>query len=110
MSELTRELRGVRPPLSVIVFATVVVAVLLGVLLFGEADAWLFGGGAVLLLATLGLMRGLWVAWLALLVVSIGDLLVTAASRPAWWAWSAAVNLRLLLLLLAPDSRRHVRR
>lgn len=110
MSELARDLRRVRPPVTVIALAAVVVAVLVSLLLFGRVDAWLFGGGAVLLLATFGVVRGVWFAWFFLVVVAVGDVLVTLASRSTWWASSAVVNLALLLLLLAPDTRRHVRR
>jgi hypothetical protein len=97
-----------RPPVTVIAFAAVVVTGLLSLLLFGRIDGWLFGGGALLLLASYGLVRGIWFAWLFLTVVAAGDLVIAAIRWPAWW--TALVNGAMLLLLVAPSTLRYVRR
>jgi hypothetical protein len=96
-----------RPPLTVIAFVAVVVTVLIYLLLFGRIDGWLFGGGLLLLLASYGLVRGLWFAWLFLTVVAVGDLVIAAIRWPALGA--AFVNRTMLLLLVAPSTRRYVR-
>jgi hypothetical protein len=86
----------------------VVVTVLVYLLLFGRVDGWLFGGGLLLLLASFGLMRGIWFAWLLLTIVAAGDLVIAAIRWPAWGA--ALVNGTLLALLVFPSTLRHVRR
>jgi hypothetical protein len=95
-----------RPPVTVIAFFAVVVTVLVYLLLFGRVDGWLFGGGLLLLLASFGLMRGIWFAWLLLTVVAAGDLVMAAIRWPAWEA--ALVNGTLLALLVFPSTLRHV--
>lgn len=97
-----------RPPVTVIAFVAVVVAVLVDLLLFGRIDGWLFGGGLLLLLGSYGLVRGIWFAWLFLTVVAAGDLVIAAIRWPAWEA--ALVNGTLLALLVFPSTRRYVRR
>jgi hypothetical protein len=95
-----------RPPLAVALFVAVVVAALLVILVVHGVDGWLIGGGGLLLLASYGLLRGVWIAWVFLTVVAAGDLAVTAMAGPAWLP--LALNLALLALLLAPSTRRHV--
>jgi hypothetical protein len=92
--------------MTVALFLALVVAALLFVLVTHGVDGWLIGGGLLLLLASYGLLRGAWIAWLFLTVVAAGDVVVTAAAGPAWL--SLALNLALLVLLLAPSTRRHV--
>jgi hypothetical protein len=97
-----------RPPYTIVAFVAIVAAVLVAVVVAHGVDGWLLGGGLLLVAASLGLMRGIWLAWLFLTVVAAGDLLV-ALSRWPWW-WPAAVNVALLALLLAPPTRRYARR
>jgi membrane protein implicated in regulation of membrane protease activity len=97
-----------RPPYTIVAFVAIVAAVLVAVVVAHGVDGWLLGGGLVLLVASLGLMRGIWLAWLFLTVVAAGDLVV-ALSRWPWW-WPAAVNAALLALLLAPPTRRYAHR
>jgi hypothetical protein len=97
----------VRPPITVIAVVAVIVGVLLAILLVGRPDSYLVGGGLLLLVASLGLVRGIWFAWLFLTVVAVGDLVNAALTWPAWGA--LVVNGTLLILLVAPSTRRHVR-
>jgi hypothetical protein len=105
---LTLQVIPNRPPITVIAFVAVVVTGLVSLLLFGLVDWWLFGGGALLLLASYGLVRGIWFAWLFLTVVAAGDLVIAAIRWPAWSM--ALVNGTMLLLLIAPSTLRYVRR
>jgi hypothetical protein len=84
------------------------VAALLALLVWGRVDAWLLGGGSLLLLASFGLLRGFRVAWLFLTVVAIGDLIIVATRWPAWEA--LLINLTLLVLLLWPSTLRFIHR
>jgi hypothetical protein len=103
---MTVEVAPRRPPLAVALFVALVVAALLVILVVHGVDGWLVGGGALLLLASYGLVRGFWIAWVLLAVVAVGDVIVTALAGPAWLP--LALNVALLALLLAPSTRRHV--
>jgi hypothetical protein len=100
------DVSGRRPPLTVALLVAVVVAVLLYILLTNGVDRRLVGGGALLLLASFGLVRGVWIAWLVLGVVAVGDSIASAFAGPAWLP--LAVNLILLALLGAPSTLRHI--
>ena len=65
---------------------------------------WLFGA-PVLLLGTLGLWLGFWWAWLFLVVVAAGDVVLALLSWPAWALF--LVNATMLALLVAAPTRRH---
>lgn len=88
-------------------FAVVVAAALLWLLVVGGIYVSLLAGGAVLVLATFGLARGVRVAWIFLTIVAVADLVYAVATWPAWGA--LLVNGALLVLLLAAATRRHVR-
>jgi hypothetical protein len=103
---MTTDVSARRPPLTVALFVAVVVAVLLYVLVASGVDGWLVGGGALLLLASYGLVRGVWIAWLFLVVIAVGDSIAAAFAGPAWLP--LAVNLTLLGLLVAPSTLRHI--
>jgi len=103
---MTVDVSARRPPLTVALLVAVVVAALLYVLVTNGVDGWLVGGGALLLLASFGLVRGVWIAWLFLVLVAVGDSIAAAFAGPAWLP--LAVNLTLLVLLVAPSSRRHI--
>ena len=90
-----------------IAVVAVIVGVLLAILFVGRPDSYLVGGGLLLLVASFGLVRRLWFAWLFLTVVAVGDLVNAALTWPAWGA--LVVNGTLLILLVAPSTRRHVR-
>jgi lysylphosphatidylglycerol synthetase-like protein (DUF2156 family) len=86
-----------------------VAGVLLSLLVTGGIYASLLAGGAVLVLATYGLARGLWPAWAFLTFVALGGVVHALATGPKWWS-TVVVNGVLLILLLAPPTRRHARR
>jgi hypothetical protein len=102
---MTLDVSARRPPLTVALFVAVVVAVLLYVLVASGVDGWLVGAGA-LLLASYGRARGVWIAWLFLVVVAVGDSIAAGFAGPAWLP--LAVNLTLLALLVAPSTLRHI--
>ena len=94
-----------RSPYTSWLLLAVVVATLAALLLVGKRDAWLVGGGLVLLAASSGLVAGIWPAWLFLTVVATGDLLSALFRWPGWW--TVLINGTMLILLLAPPTRRH---
>ena len=94
-----------RPPYTVIAFAAVVTTVLVALLVAQRIDGYLLGGGFLLLLASYGLVRGIWFAWLFLTALTVADLVDAALVWPAWW--TVLVNATLLVLLLAPPTRRY---
>lgn len=65
-------------------------------------------GGLALVLASFGLLRGVWLAWLFLTFVATGDLVAALFMWPAWW--TVLVNGIMLALLLSPPTRRYARR
>ena len=71
----------------------------------------LLGGGLLLLIVTLGLVRGVWAAWLFLVVVAVSGI-VAGFDWPTWRgaAEIVAVNALMLVLLLASSTRRFTRR
>jgi hypothetical protein len=93
-----------RPPYTVIAFVAVVTTVLVSLLVAQRIDGYLLGGGFLLLLASYGLVRGIWFAWLFLTALTVADLVDAALAWPAWW--TVLVNATLLVLLLAPPTRR----
>jgi hypothetical protein len=97
-----------RVPLTVVAFAVLVAAVLGAVLALRGLEGELVVGGPVLVLATFGLVIGVWWAWLFLTIAALGDLVLVASHWPAGWA--LAVNVTMLALLLAPPTRRFARR
>jgi hypothetical protein len=66
-------------------------------------------GVALLVLATLGVVRGFWPAWAFLVVLGLAHVLHALATGPKWWA-TVVFNATMLVLLAAPETRRHVRR
>jgi hypothetical protein len=95
-----------RPPYTILAFVAVVVAIIV-ILVPRDPDSRVLGGALVLVLLTLGLWQGIWLAWLVLTVVTIGDLIVVL-TRPEWWG--VVVNGVLLTLLLVRPTRRYARR
>jgi hypothetical protein len=101
----------VRPPYPVTVFAVLAAAVVLAALVHeGPRGRWV-GAGLLLLIATFGLVQGVWAAWLFLVVVAVADIVVGVLEWPDWPAAQIiALNGFMLALLLAPSTRRYVRR
>ena len=103
----------VRPPYTVIAYAALVATILVVSLVREGAHEDLVFGGAVWALATFGLWRSSWIAWLfVVVVVSVGDLAFILIRWPSSLHVAAAVLLHgtLLALLLARPTRRHMRR
>ena len=97
-----------RPPHTVLAYVAVVATVLVALLVRDASDRGLLIGGPVLVLASFGLVRGIWFAWLFLTAVAAGDLVYAALTWPAWW--TAAISGIMLALLLARPTRRYARR
>jgi hypothetical protein len=97
-----------RPPYTVVAYLAVVATVLLALLINDPADPGLFVGGPLLILASVGLLEGFWLAWLFLTLVSVGSLVGVPFMWPAWW--TVVINGLLLALLLARHTRRYARR
>jgi hypothetical protein len=99
-----RRLHG-RPPYTVVGFVGVVATVLVVLLIADASDPYLLTGGLVLVVASFGLLRGIWLAWLFLTAVAAGDLVYTL------FTWGTVlINGTLLALLLASPTRRYTRR
>jgi hypothetical protein len=92
-------------PYTVWLLVAVVVTALAALLVVGNLDAWLVGGGLVLLAASFGLIAGMWPAWLFLTVVAAGDMVAALFVWPAWW--TVLTNGIMLALLLARPTRHH---
>jgi len=95
-------------PSTVAAFIAFVVAVLVVFLFIDGLEPRFLWGGSVLALATLGLARRFWVAWLFLVFVAAGDILIALARGPAWW--SLIFNGVMLGLLVAGSTRRYASR
>jgi len=103
----------VRPPYTVIAYATLVATILVSSLVREGAHEGLVFGGSVWALATLGLWRSGWISWLFLVfVVSAGGLAVVLVRWPSLLYVGVAVLLHgtLLALLLSRPTSRYARR
>jgi hypothetical protein len=100
-----------RLPLTVVVYAAfAALLVLVALVREGPHGRWV-GAALLLLVATFGLVQGIWAAWLFLLVIAVGDIIVGVANWPdGGAAWTIAINGFMLTLLLARSTRRHARR
>jgi hypothetical protein len=101
-----RGLLGGRPPNTVVVLAAFVAGAFLFSLVAEEPHDRLLAGGIVLLIVTLGLVHGVWAAWLFLVVMAVSGI-VGGLDWPTWRgaAEIVAVNAIMLVLLLAPTTR-----
>ena len=77
---------------------------LLGLFIEHGFERELFTYGPVLVLASIGLLQRIWPAWLFLVVVHVGSLVV------ATFIWAALLNAIMAILLVAPPTRRYARR
>ena len=89
-----------------------VAAALIAVALVREVDGRLLGGVIVLAIATVGLLAGLWFAWLFLLLQAAGNVLVALTDGRAARALAVTVasNATIATLLLLLPTRRYARR
>lgn len=99
-----------RPPYTVLALVVVVATILVASLVHEGAHERLVSGGPVLVLASLGLVRGVWLAWLFLTVVAAGDMALALLHWPAWWIEVVLINGTMLALLLSLPTRRYARR
>ena len=99
-----------RPPYTVVALAVFAVLVVLVSFVQDGPARWV-GAALLFLLVTYGVVRGLWPAWVFLLVVAAGDILVGVSKWPDRGApVTIALNAFMLALLLAGSTRRYVRR
>jgi hypothetical protein len=96
-------------PAAVIAYALVVA----GIVIFFLTSRWpqdarSVGGEVVLIIATTGLLARLWLAWLLLVFVAAGDIVVEFGNGPDWSA--VILNGVMLALLLLPSTRRYAKR
>jgi hypothetical protein len=99
-----------RPPLTVIAYVALNVAAAVALLVYWGPDTRSLSGAVVLAIALLGLLRGLFVAWVFMLAAEASFYIAVVTNRPVWWWWVVPVKLVLLGLLLSPASWRYVRR
>ena len=100
-----------RPPYTVLAFASLVTLIFLVSLVHEGPHERLIYGGLLLLAATFGLLQGLWVSWLFLVFIALGDLIVGLYRWPDGPAAATiATNGVMLALLLAGSTRRYTRR
>ena len=97
-----------RPPYTVVACVAVVATVLVALLVAHGVDRTLLTGGLLLVVASFGLLQGVWFAWLLLTVVAAGDLVVALIRWPAWGP--LLVNATMLALLLSGPTRRYAGR
>ena len=98
-----------RPPLTVIAYVALNAAAAAAILVYWGPDTRSLIGAVVLAIALLGLLRGLFVAWVLMVVVEASFYIGVLTNRPAWWWWVVPVKLALFVLLLSPPTWRHVR-
>jgi hypothetical protein len=99
-----------RPPYTVLAYVAVVATIIVVSLVHEGAHERLVYGGLMLVLASFGLVRGVWLAWLFLTVVAAGDVALALLQWPAWWIEVVLINGAMLALLLSRPTRRHARR
>ena len=97
-----------RPPVTVVAYVGFLAVVLLSSLIADGADPRLILGGLALAAGAAGLYLGSRVAWIIVTTVHAVNLLLAVTSEGAWWI--VAVAIVPLALLLAPPTRRYVRR
>ncbi len=97
-----------RPPVSVVAYIAVVVALLLAAFITDGADPRLLAGGVVLGASLVGLYLRIRIVWILVTAFQAGNLLLALGSEAAWWI--VAIVVVQLALLLAPPTRRYFRR
>jgi hypothetical protein len=98
------------PPSTVIAYVALNAAVAVAVLVSGAPDRRALIGAVLLAVALLGLFRGLWSAWVFLIVLEASFYVAVLVNTPVWWWWVVPGKLALLALLLSRPTRRYVRR
>jgi membrane-bound ClpP family serine protease len=101
-------LRLRRPPLTVLAYVAGLLALIV-TLLPSEDDPGALPGALLLLALSLGLILGSWVAWLVLIALEIGNLIVMVAEFTSSWWWAVPLKALMVVLLGCATTRRHVR-
>ena len=92
-------------PGAVVAYVLVVAGIVVFFLIWRwPQDLRSVGGEVVLIIATTGLLARVWLAWLFLVFVAAGDIVVALGNGPDWWA--VVLNGVMLALLLVPSTRR----
>ena len=99
---------GSSPP-TVRAFAALAAGVIV-VSFIADGPGWWLFPALILVLATLGLVAGSRAAWIFLALVAIGDIVLVASGQSQYPAGTFMLNAIVLGLLLAPSTRRWVRR
>lgn len=97
-----------RPPYTVVAYAAYVAIIFVVALVLEGPHERLIGGGLLLLLLTFGLVQGVWLSWLFLTAIAVGDVIIGVWKWPDWPAtWIIVFNGIMLVLLLARPTRRY---
>ena len=78
-------------------------------LMLGEDDPRAFSGALILLAASIGLLLGFWLAWIFLVALHLGNLILVTTQWPAWALGILALNASMVALLLSRPTRHHPR-
>jgi hypothetical protein len=102
---LKRPLWFRRPPLAILAYVAIVVT-LIAMLALSETHPGAPFAVLILLVACAGLILGFWLAWLFLVVIEAGNLLIAVFDGRSW----SLVLLKALMvaLLLSGSTRRHL--
>ena len=97
-----------RPPVSVIAYAVIVLALVIA-LVDPDREPRSVPAAVLLLGAVMGLLVGLWPAWLFLTLIEVGNLLMLVGERPDWLSWKwMLLKAAMVALLIIPATRGHV--
>ena len=93
------------PPYTVWIYVGVVATILVVEFVIGGIDRSAVNGVLTLLVATFGLVAGVWFAWLFLTFVAAAHLIVVPWMQPL--SWDLLLNGIMLALLLLRPTRHH---
>ena len=97
-----------RPPATVLAYIAAIAAMLVAGFIVDGAEPGLLAGTVVLGAGAVGLYLGSRIAWILVTALHTVNLLAVLIREPEWW--NVPVLLALLALLLAPPTRRYIRR
>jgi hypothetical protein len=98
------------PPFTVVAYVAVNAAVAVALLVDAAPDLRTLIAAGLLAITLIGLFRGVWSAWVFLIVVEASFYVAVLVNKPVWWWWVVPGKLALLALLLSRPTRRYVRR
>ena len=97
-----------RPPVTVVAYMAVTVAILLAAFIEDGADPRLLAGGVVLGAGLVGLYFRIRIAWVLVTALQAGNVLSALINEARWWI--VTILIAQLALLLSPPTRRYFRR